>query len=155
MIHALTYSIVEHLRDQIPEVSERVIWRYDGAILTGRVKPFITVEQLTDVNAAIAAGRRDYAETLALQIGVYTRSAAERSKLSYTITQALRQAEIPFYDTSGATPILKGRTFVVDVNAITPITPEDVNDDTNKHRAYIDAEITYYRINNDGLTFTQ
>lgn len=155
MIHAFTYSIVEHLRNQIPEIGGRAIWKYDGVTLTGREKPFITVEQLVDTNEAIAAGRRDYSETLALQVGVFTRSVAERSQLSYAVAQALRQTHIPFYDTSGAAPILTSQTFVADVTDITPMPPEDINDETNRHRVYIDVEIAYLRTNNDGLAFTQ
>lgn len=155
MIHALTYSIVEHLRNQIPEVGDRVIWRYDGVELTGREKPFITVEQLVDTSETLAAGRRDYSETFALQIGVFTRNVGERSQLSYSVAQALRQTNIPFYDTSGPAPILTSQTFVADVTDITPMPPEDINDETNRHRIYIDVEITYYRVNQNGLTFTQ
>lgn len=155
MIHALTYSVIEHLRDQVPEVGGRVLWRYDGLQLTGREKPFIVVEQLADNNALLAAGRRDYTETYALQIAVHARSVDERSRLSYNVAQALRQPAIPFYDTSGALPVLTELTFVVDVTAITPIPVENVENETDYHRAYIDAEITIYRTNYDGLNFTQ
>lgn len=153
MIHALTYSIVEHLKASIPDVAQRVVWLYDGVTLTGKVKPFITVEQLVNNGAVMAAGRRDYSQTYALQIGAYTRSVAERSKLPEVIERALREP-IPLYNTDGASPVLTTQTFAASVTSITPIIPEDVNDETNKHRAYLDVEITYY-VNSDGLTFTQ
>ncbi|TCM89602.1 hypothetical protein EV294_11267 [Paenibacillus sp. BK033] len=153
MIHAITYAIVEHLKASIPDVAQRVIWLYDGVSLTGRTKPFITVDQLINTGNAVAAGRRDYQQTYALQIGVYTRSVAERSKLPEVITKALREP-IPLYDTDGTAPVLTTQTFNADVTGITPISPEDVNDETNKHRAYLDVEIRYY-LDNNGLTFTQ
>lgn len=155
MIHALTYSVVEHLRNQVPEVGGRVVWMYDGVALTGRKKPFVTVEQLVDTNAVLAAGRNDYTETYAFQIGIRARSVGERSKLSYAVTQALRQSEIPFYDTSWSAPVLTSQTFVTDVNAVTPLPAENANDDTDRHRAYIDISITINRTNYDGLNFTQ
>ncbi|GMK47653.1 hypothetical protein PghCCS26_47830 [Paenibacillus glycanilyticus] len=153
MIHAITYSIVEHLKANIPDVAQRVVWLYDGVTLTGRVKPFITVDQLVNNGEVVAAGRRDYQQIYALQIGVHTRSVGERSKLPEVIERALR-GPIPLYDTDGATPVLTAQSFTASVTRITPISPEDVNDETNKHRAYLDVEIKYY-VDSDGLTFTQ
>lgn len=155
VILALTYSVIEHIRDQVPEVGGRVLWRYDGLQLTGREKPFVVVEQLTDTNALLAAGRQDYAETYALQIAVHARSVDERSRLSYKVVEALRQPEIAFYDTSGTQPVMTDQTFVVDVTQIMPMPVADVENETDYHRAYIDAEITIYRKNQDGLNFTQ
>jgi hypothetical protein len=153
MNHALTYSIITFLKAQMSEVSGRVTWIYDGVTLTGTTKPFATVEQLTDGNEMINAGRTDFEERYAWQVGVRTTSVAERTKLAEKVRDKLRSARIPLYDTSGATPALTAATFVVDVGTIAPMPVEDVNNDTDKHRAYIDVEVTGYR-NADG-SFTQ
>jgi dipeptidase len=154
LIHAITYSIIEHLRDKIPEVGGRVIWIYDGVTLTGREKPFITVAQLIDTSALLNAGRRDFAETYAFQIGIRARSTDERSRLSYKVAEELR-TPIALYDTRGTSAVLTDKTFVIDVNTITPITVDAVENETDYHHAYIDAEVLIYRTNKDGLNFTQ
>ena len=152
MLHALTYSIIKHLDTQVTELTE-VVWMYDGVSLTGRVKPFSTVEQMPEASDDIAAGRTDFEEVYRFQIGLHANSVSERSKISEKVKSALRQTNITFYDTTGPTPVSAG-FFVCDVNAVTPIPVEDSADNTNKHRVYFDVGVTIYRGNND-VTFTQ
>jgi hypothetical protein len=153
MLHALTFSIIEHLRNQIPE-STAVVWMYDGVTLTDKVKPFLTVEQMTSDNDLIVAGRMDYEEIYRYQVGLRAKSASERSRLSETVRNVLRQTNIPFYDTRGASPVLAG-FFVCDVGNAVPIPVDSTEDETNKHRVYFDVEVSVYRRNSDGLEFTQ
>jgi hypothetical protein len=153
MQHAITYSIVKHIDNQMPEAND-VLWIYDGVTLTNRVKPFVTVEQMPTSTQVIAAERRDFVETYRFQVGLFTRSGSERSKLSEVLKSILRQSNIPFYDTRGTSPIEAG-FFVCDVLAVTPIPVESASDETNKHRVYLDVEVEVYRSNANNLTFTQ
>lgn len=126
---------------------------FDGIVLTDKVKPFAVVEQMREYDDQIAAGRKDYEDAFGFQIGLYANSVSERSILSEKIKRAIRHDNIPFYDTSGSTPISAG-FFVCDLNMVTPIPAEDSADNTNKHRIYFDVDVTVYR-NYDGNTFTQ
>lgn len=154
MNHALTYSIVAYLKSQVFAVSNRVYWMYDGITLTDKTKPFVTVEQLATGNELLAAGRTAYEEVHAWTIGIRARTVAERTTLAETVRTALRQS-VPFYDTSGASPVLTASTFVIDVGDTVPIPQEDNASETDKHRAYIDVTVTVYRTNGSGLTFSQ
>lgn len=153
MIHALTYSLLAHLDTQVPELTE-VVWYYDGVSLTNRAKPFATVEQMPEENELIAAGRLDYREIYHFQIGLFAQSAGERARLSEKLKQVLRQPDIPFLDTRNYPPVTAG-FFVADVDAVTPVPNDDITDDTHKHHLYFDVSVGMYRVNGNGLSFTQ
>lgn len=149
------FSIVKHLASEIPDVSGRVVWMYDGVTLTGREKPLLTVEHIAGASELLAAGREDFAETYTFQVGIRARTATERERLSYAVAEALRERDITFYDTTGPEPVDTGQKFVVDVTDVTPMPADDIESDTDRHRTYIDAEVTIYRVNKDGLNFSQ
>lgn len=155
MIHALTFSLLAHLRTQVLEVGNRVTWMFDGVSISGTEKPFLTIESITDTNALIAAGRRDYEETYAWQIGVRGRTIAERERLTETVRTALRQRNIPFIDTRTNPPTESTQTFVADVIRTQPMPSDDISNETDRHRTYIDVEVAIYRVNSDSLNFTQ
>lgn len=156
MNHALTFSLISHLRTQVPEVSNRVMWIYDGVTLSDTEKPFLSMESITSPqNAVIAAGRTDYSERYTWQVGVRARSMAERERLIETVISALRQRNIEFIDTRTNPPTASTQVFVVDVIRAVPMPSDDASNDTDKHRAYIDVECEIYRVNSDGLNFTQ
>jgi hypothetical protein len=147
MQHAITYSILEHLRNQVPEASE-VLWVYDGISLSNRAKPFLTVEQMQTDNDLLAAGREDYEETYRFQIGLRARNISERSRLSDLVTAVLRQKNIPLLDTRQLPSPVIG-VFICDVLAVTPMQSEDLANDTDKHRTYFDVAVEIQRRNGE------
>jgi len=153
MLHALTYSIITHIKTHMSDVTN-VIWMYDGVSLTNVSKPFSTVEQMPTNVESLSAGHEDFEEIYRFQIGLHTRSVSERSKLTEKLTTVLRQKNISFFDTSGSAPVSAG-FFVCDVTGVTPIPVDDVADTTNQHRVYFDVEVTVYRQNGDSINFTQ
>lgn len=153
MLHALTYSLIEHIKSDLPELNE-VDWMYDGIVLTSKKKPYVIVEQMIEFSNTIATGRQDYEETFNFQIGIYANSVSERSSLSEKLKQALKSSRIPYLETSGSEPVILG-FFVCDITSITPMRMEDSGDNTNKHRVYFDVEINVYRNNGDSVGFTQ
>jgi hypothetical protein len=154
MNHALTYSLISHLNTQVPELTE-VVWIYDGVSLTNRTKPFGTIESLTDTSEVIAAGRTAYTETYAWTVGVRARNITERERLVATVITALRQRNIEFIDTRTYPPTASTQTFVADVIRSVPMPLEDISNETDKFRAYIDVEVEIQRENANGLAFSQ
>lgn len=152
MLHAITYSIIEHLRNQVPEATS-VIWMRDGVKLTGEVKPFLTVEQMPTGNELLAAGRRDYSEIYRFQVGLRARNISERSLLTDVVLNVLRQPNIPLLDTRQF-PSPEIGVFVCDVTSVTPITSDDISDETNYHRVYFDVAVEIQRVNGE-YKFTQ
>lgn len=138
MLHALQYSIITHLKS-ISELTE-VVWIFDGVSLSGKTKPFATVEQMQD-NTEILAKEREYYETIyRFQVGLRAKSVSDRAKLQEKIRTALLQPNIPLFNTDGPTPTSAG-FFYCDVTAVTPIPVEDIADETNKYKVYFDVEV--------------
>lgn len=142
MLHALQYSIIRHLNENVAEL-QSVEWFRDGLSLTGKARPFAVVEHMADLNELLAAGRRDYQEYYRWQVAVRANSEGELAKLKETIQQALRK-EITLYNTNGPAPISAG-FFYVDVNAFTPIRSDDPTNETDSHRGYFDISVELER----------
>jgi hypothetical protein len=140
MLHEITYSIVAHLKAELPVLKD-VVWVYDGISLSGRAKPFATVEQMQSGHEVLASGRTDYDDTYRFQIGLMATSVSERSRLSDAMLKVLRQPHIALYSTSRLPPSVAG-FFDCDVLAVTPMPVETVTDETNKHRVYLDVEVS-------------
>lgn len=140
MLHEITYSIVAHLKAELPVLKD-VVWVYDGISLTGRAKPFATVEQMQSGHEVLASGRLDYDDTYRFQIGLMATSISERSRLSDAMLKVLRKPHITLYSTSQLPPSVAG-FFDCDVLVVTPMPVETVTDETNKHRVYLDVEVS-------------
>lgn len=154
MIHNLTYSIITHLKTQISELTE-VVWIFDGVSLTGKTKPFGTVEQM-QANTQIIAKEREFYETIyRFQVGLHAKTIAERSRLQEHVKMALLQPNIPYLDTSKPSPPPAIGFFYCDVLSEVPVPVESATDETNKHRVYFDVEVYVQRRNDGGTTFTQ
>lgn len=151
--NALTYSLVEHLRNQVTEVAE-VVYVYDGIELSGRTKPFLTVQLMTEGNSLITAGLRDYEEIYRWQVGIFARNIAERTRLQGTVKDVLRQRNIPLYDTRQPAPFPQVGVFVLRVMNGTPMPIDNAESETYRHRFYFDVECELYRVNGE-FTFNQ
>lgn len=146
MIHELTYSIISHLKSQVPELTD-IVWIYDGISLTSKIKPFGTVEQMQPNIEVITKAREYFETTYRFQVGLHAKSIAERSKLQEKIKNALLNPNIALLDTSQPLPPPAVGFFYCDVPAVTPIPVEDISNDTNKHRLYFDVEVYIQRKN--------
>ncbi len=112
MQHALSYSIIEHIKAQVSEVNS-VELLYDGVNLTDKEKPFVTVEMMPEANELLSAGRTDYEETYRYQVGVYCSNITEQLRLPGAVKEALRQPNITFYDTSAYPPVEAGVLYAM------------------------------------------
>lgn len=153
MLHSLTYSIIDHIRKSVPELTE-VVWIYDGISIEKKVKPFVTVEQLTEEDEQASAGRDYYSETYHFQVGLRAKNMSERSRLSDKLKETIRQSDIPLLSTETNPPKQAG-FFVADIDAVTPMPSDDVANEIDKHRTYIDVAVEVYRTNGNGLNIEQ
>ncbi|MBW3113488.1 hypothetical protein KYJ26_16665 [Bacillus sp. MCCB 382] len=152
MLHEITYSIIAHLKADVDELND-VVWMYDGVSLTGRAKPFASVEQMQANTNVIAKERSYYETTYRFQVGLYADSVSQRSRLEDSIRQALLQPNITLLNTSQFPPTEAG-FFYCDVLAATPMPVESASDETGKHRLYFDIEV-YVQVKNGENTFKQ
>lgn len=138
MVYGITLSIRQFLASYMPEVTEVVLMR-DGVTLSGKTKPFLTVQYLGNEDELLAAGRTSYEETSRFQIGVHATDIAQLLKLETKVKTLLRRPDgiVRYTDEAIATE----ERFHVDVGAFTPITNEDSSSTTANHRGYFDASV--------------
>lgn len=144
MLHALTFSLIEQLK-KIENVTE-VVWVYDGVTLTGKPRPLVTVEQMPSDFTLQDKSKDYFEETYLFQVGLRANTASERSRVGEQLKTVLREPEIPFYDTTQASPVPAG-FFRAAVMSEVPMPADDIASDTDKHRVYYDVEVTIYRAN--------
>ncbi len=150
MNNHIQYSIIEHLRESVPELAD-VVWMYDGLEISKIPKPFAIVEALQEGGENLASGRSVYRDEFLFQIGIFADSQFNVNQYASMVKNHLRKA-IVFYDTNQQPPS-SGGFFHADVGNIVPMRQEDATTDTLKHRSYIDVSVKLL-INSDG-TFTQ
>lgn len=142
MEYGITLSIRQFLATYMPEASEVVLIR-DGIVLSGKAKPFLTVEYLGDENAVMSAGHRSYEEVYHFQVGVFANNIGELLRLQSKVKTVLRRPDgIVLYDDSG---VATQERFAVDVTGFTPITSDDTSNESENHRGYFDVSVTIYR----------
>ena len=151
MVYSITLSIRQFLASYMPEVTEVVLIR-DGVYLSGKTKPFLTVQYLGSQDELIAAGRSGYEETHRFQIGVHASDITQLLKLETKVKTLLRRPDgITRYTDSA---VATDERFSVDVDGFTPITNEDTSNTTANNRGYFDASVTIYLDTGDTV-FTQ
>lgn len=122
---------------------------YDGIALTGRTKPYVTVEQMQENMDVLAKERAYYEVIYRFQIGLRTNSISERSRLTEEVRKALMQPNIQLFKTDGPAPVSAG-FFYCDITAVVPMPVDEMANDTDKHRVYFDVEVpAIYRNGND------
>lgn len=151
MEYGITLSIRQFLASFMPEAKEVVLMR-DGVVLSGRAKPFLSVQNLGDINESIAAGRRSYEETYRFQVGVHANNIGELLRLKDKTKTLLRRPDgIELYDDKA---VATGLRFNVDVEGFTPIYSDDTANETENHRGYFDISVTVY-LNTGDTEFSQ
>lgn len=140
MLYEIMLSLRLYLSEEFPELSD-VQFMYEGVKISGKEKPFLTMEDLATPSQLLSAGQKSYDETYVLQIGLYARNYGERLKLQSRITESLRKA-IPMYNDSFE---LTGESFVCDVNDFTTIGNDDLANVTNNFHGYFDVSVELLR----------
>lgn len=147
MIHALTYSIVQHIKNEMPELSD-VVWMRDGIELTSKERPFVVVKYMDDDSRRSSVGRDDYTETYTYQIGLRGTEFGlprETEKLKTVLRKA-----IDFYDTTKPPPASVSGVFYFDnVDATVIPWSSELNHESDQYRVEIDCDITVYRKNGE------
>ncbi len=138
------FSLIEHLKRTI---GVDVLWVFDGMKKpTEADKPYMDVEQMMNGIETVDKMREAFETTYRFQIGLYAQSSTQRATMQGMVTRTLIFDEVRLLDTySSGFPAIG--TLDVDVTAVTPISPENIEDKTNYHRVYFDieVEITQYK----------
>lgn len=132
-VNDVMYSLKKSLEEFAPTT-----WIYDGVSLTGKAKPFLTVESLTGTINRYS--KDNYARNHLVQIGVYSDAVSNRNELQDKIIDRLERRPIDLYNTSAKVPKLIGFLYA-EVSSCEPIPQADVTQVTAKHLSFITIRI--------------
>lgn len=137
MLHSIQYSIIQHLKNALPELNN-VIWMYSGVKLKNERVPFVTVENLNTDVRQLDKLHENVANLYLFQIGVYNDKHGENVKLAEKVKVALIKDPIKLFDTDINKVV---GTFRVEVMNIEPILPDDIEDELRYHRRYLNTMV--------------
>ncbi|MBO1582718.1 hypothetical protein [Bacillus sp. XF8] len=132
-VNDVMYSLKKALEEFAPTT-----WMYDGVTLTGKAKPFLTIESLTGTIDRYS--KENYARNHLIQIGVYSNTVSNRNEIQDRIIDRLERRPIDLYDTSSKTPMLVGFLYA-EVSSFEPIPQESGEQVMAKHRSFITVTI--------------
>jgi hypothetical protein len=132
-VNDVMYSLKKSLEEFAPTT-----WIYDGVSLTGKAKPFLTVESLTGTIDRYS--KDNYARNHLIQIGVYSDTVSSRNELQDKIIDRLERRPIDLYNTSSKVPKLIGFLYA-EVSSCEPIPQADGTQVTAKHLSFITITI--------------
>lgn len=139
MLHAIQFSVIEHIKGTTYEFNDNVIWMYEGVKLP-KEAPYCTVEHLINGVRGLDKLQAYEASTYNFQVGVFTATHDDLIKLQEKVKKLLFK-DIALYNTEGANPVLTDKTFKANVTGITPIHVSDISENKDKHRSYIDLTV--------------
>lgn len=132
-VNDVMYSLKKALEEFAPTT-----WIYDGVSLTGKAKPFLTVESLTGTIDRYS--KDNYARNHLIQIGVYSDTVSNRNEIQDKIIDRLERRHIDLYNTSLKVPKLIGFLYA-EVSSYEPIPQVDGTQVTAKHLSFITIRI--------------
>lgn len=127
------YSLKKTLDEFAPTT-----WVYDGVSLTGKAKPFLTIESLTGTIDRYS--KDNYARNHLIQIGVYSDTVSNRNEIQDRLIDRLERRPIDLYETSSKVPKLVGFLYV-EVSSCESIPQADGTQVTAKHLSFITITI--------------
>ncbi|MFB5588465.1 hypothetical protein ACE41I_17385 [Bacillus cereus] len=132
-VNDIMYSLKKSLEGFAPTT-----WVYDGVSLTGKAKPFLTIESLTGTIDRYS--KDNYTRNHLIQIGVYSDTVSNRNELQDRIIDRLERRPIDLYNTISKVPKLVGFLYA-EVSSCEPIPQADVTQVTAKHLSFITIRI--------------
>lgn len=133
MLNDVMYSLKKLL-----DVFAPTTWIYDGVSVSGKDKPFITIEDLSGTISRYS--KENFSRNHLIQVGVYADKVFDRNDLQDRIINRFEKGSIDLYDTSKKNPERIG-FFNVEVKNFEPLSQKDVEILTAKHLSFITITI--------------
>lgn len=121
------------------ELGMRADWVFDG-YKHPTVRPFITIESLTDERIELSKGRESVQVIEHLQLGYHATNIVDRTKMADKIADLLTFKEVPYYDTDKSIEEPAG-SFLCGLNSVVPMPAEEISRESGHNRVYFDVEI--------------
>ncbi|MDA2379179.1 hypothetical protein PDN17_23030 [Bacillus cereus] len=133
MLNDVMYSLKKLL-----DVFAPTTWIYDGVSVSGKDKPFITIEDLSGTISRYS--KENFSRNHLIQVGVYANKVFDRNDLQDRIINRFEKGSIDLYDTSKKNPERIG-FFNAKVKDFEPLSQKDVEILTAKHLSFITITI--------------
>ncbi|HDR4698101.1 hypothetical protein ACTFRD_11195 [Bacillus cereus group sp. MYBK249-1] len=133
MLNDVMYSLKKLL-----DVFAPTTWIYDGVSVSGKDKPFITIEDLSGTISRFS--KENFSRNHLIQVGVYADKVFDRNDLQDRIINRFEKGSIDLYDTSKKNPERIG-FFNAKVKDFEPLSQKDVEILTAKHLSFITITI--------------
>ncbi|EKS8378793.1 hypothetical protein QC477_004959 [Bacillus cereus] len=133
MLNDVMYSLKKLL-----DVFAPTTWIYDGVSVSGKEKPFITIEDLSGTISRFS--KENFSRNHLIQVGVYADKVFDRNDLQDRIINRFEKGSIDLYDTSKKNPERIG-FFNAKVKDFEPLSQKDVEILTAKHLSFITITI--------------
>ncbi|PGN64593.1 hypothetical protein CN961_03480 [Bacillus thuringiensis] len=133
MLNDVMYSLKKLL-----DVFAPTTWIYDGVSVSGKDKPFITIEDLSGTISRFS--KENFSRNHLIQVGVYADKVFDRNDLQDRIINRFEKGSIDLYDTSKKNPEWIG-FFYTEVKNFEPLSQKDVEVLTAKHLSFITITI--------------
>ncbi|HDR8241341.1 TPA: hypothetical protein QC126_001897 [Bacillus cereus] len=133
MLNDVMYSLKKLL-----DVFAPTTWIYDGVSVSGKDKPFITIEDLSGTISRYS--KENFSRNHLIQVGVYADKIFDRNDLQDRIINRFEKGSIDLYDTSQKNPERIG-FFNAKVKDFEPLSQKDVEILTAKHLSFITITI--------------
>ncbi|MCU5511408.1 hypothetical protein OCB07_21580 [Bacillus cereus] len=129
MLNDVMYSLKKLL-----DVFAPTTWIYDGVSVSGKDKPFITIEDLSGTISRYS--KENFSRNHLIQVGVYADKIFDRNDLQDRIINRFEKGSIDLYDISKKNPERIG-FFNAKVKDFEPLSQKDVEILTAKHLSFI------------------
>ncbi|MCU7663758.1 hypothetical protein [Bacillus thuringiensis] len=133
MLNDVMYSLKKLL-----DVFAPTTWIYDGVSVSGKDKPFITIEDLSGTISRYS--KENFSRNHLIQVGVYADKIFDRNDLQDRVINRFEKGSIDLYDTSKKNPERIG-FFNAKVKDFEPLSQKDVEILTAKHLSFITITI--------------
>lgn len=133
MLNDVMYSLKKLL-----DVFAPTTWIYDGVSVSGKDKPFITIEDLSGTISRFS--KENFSRNHLIQVGVFADKVFDRNDLQDRIINRFEKGSIDLYDTSKKNPERIG-FFNAKVKDFEPLSQKDVEILTAKHLSFITITI--------------
>ncbi|PEW27333.1 hypothetical protein [Bacillus thuringiensis] len=133
MLNDVMYSLKKLL-----DVFAPTTWIYDGVSVSGKDKPFITIEDLSGKIDRFS--KENFSRDHLIQVGVYADKVFDRNDLQDKLINRFEKGSIDLYDTSKKNPERIG-FFNAKVKDFEPLSQKDVEILTAKHLSFITITI--------------
>ncbi|PEL75416.1 hypothetical protein CN603_13095 [Bacillus toyonensis] len=133
MLNDVMYSLKKVL-----DVFAPTTWIYDGVSVSGKEKPFLTIEDLSGTINRFS--KENFSRNHLIQVGVYADKVFDRNTLQDKLINRFEKESIDLYDTSKKNPDQIG-FFNAKVAGFEPFPQSEVPNVTAKHLSFITITI--------------